>query len=346
MSLLTFGLATLLALYLAPPIIRAAERYGIVDHPNSPLKTQAKPVAYLGGLVVFCAMLCALALTYPFDREMLALLLAAAMTVAVGLVDDLGTLTPRDKMVGQILTCAILVKAGVSIQVVGWPPLLGGAMTVLWLVTTMNAFNILDVSDGLAASTATAAAGMLALYAWLTGDAGLTVVALATAGATLGFLRVNKQPARMYLGDTGSMLLGLLLGAMAMRAAYDTHNAVASLVAPLTFLAAPLFDLVFVILVRLKKRLPVHHGSPDHVAIRLKAAGWSARGVAWLAGIASAAVASAGIGLTYLSDTHAMLGGAGLVVFALGLMLFIAWRYPAPVRGSSPVAPASPEPAP
>src|SRR4051812_6744151 len=144
------------ALYLAPPIIAAAQRYGILDHGDGRLKEQRQPVAYLGGLVVFIALLVALAVTRTFDPKLLALLLGASLTVSVGLVDDLGTLTPKDKFLGQLLAASVLVKGGVVIQLGDWPWYACQAVSILWVVSVVNAFNIIDVSDGLCAGVGAA----------------------------------------------------------------------------------------------------------------------------------------------------------------------------------------------
>ena len=147
--LLTAVLAFALALYLAPSIIAAAHRYGILDRPDGNLKVQRDAVPYLGGLVVFLGMLAALAVTQTFNERLLALLLGASLIVSVGLVDDLGTLTPKDKFLGQVLCGVILVKGGISVQLEAVPSYVAAVASVLWMVTVINAFNIIDVSDGL-----------------------------------------------------------------------------------------------------------------------------------------------------------------------------------------------------
>src|SRR5688572_11595393 len=120
----------------------AALRYGIVDKPKPPLKLQTEPVPYLGGMVVFLAFLSSLAITFQFDQEVLAILLAASIVVSVGLIDDLGTLTPKDKFIGQIIAAIVLVKAGVRTDIVLFPDAVDIGLSVLWMVTCMNAFNI------------------------------------------------------------------------------------------------------------------------------------------------------------------------------------------------------------
>lgn len=316
--------AGVLALYLAPVVIRAAHRYGIVDRPSHALKAQKEPVPYLGGLVVFLSFLIALSLTFPFRQEVLAILLMAALVVAVGLIDDLGTLTPRDKLLGQLIAAIVCVKAGVKIDIALLPFPVDEALSVLWLVTCMNAFNILDVSDGLATSAAivgTIGAGVVAV---LNGAAMILALAAALLGACLGFLWFNRQPARIYLGDTGALLLGALIGALAMEGRYSTSNNVSAWLVPLTLMAAPLFDLLLVMVARLRAGRPIWHGSPDHYAVRLRHRGWSARAVARLTLVAGLAVCALGIASSFLSDVGALIILAVLLgTAAIALVIFL-----------------------
>ncbi len=325
---LAFVLALGLALYIAPILIRAALRYGIVDKPKPPLKVHGDPVPYLGGMVVFAAFLASLAITFPFDKSVLAILLSSSLVVSVGLIDDLGTLVPKDKFIGQLVAAVVLVKAGVAVNLAALPSPVDEVVSVLWLVTCMNAFNILDVSDGLATTAALVGALGASAIALLNGAPMVAAMAASLAGACVGFLRVNRQPARMYLGDTGSMFLGAVLGALAMVGRYSDRNVVSSWFVPLALLAIPLFDLVLVVVARLRARRPIYHGSPDHFAVRLRRAGWSARRIARTAGCVGALVIAAGIGSTFLDDTHAaaVLGTATLLLLALLVVVLV--RYP------------------
>lgn len=321
-------LALGLSLYLAPVIMLAALRYGIVDKPKPPLKLQKEPVPYLGGMVVFIAFLMALAVTFPFEPKVLAILLCASLVVSVGLIDDLGTLTPKDKFIGQTIAAIVLVKAGVRIEIDLLPSPMDELLSVFWMVTCMNAFNILDVSDGLAATAGiVGAAGALAI-ALLNGEPMVAAMAASLMGACLGFLRVNREPARMYLGDTGSMLLGALLGALAMIGRYSDKNALASWFVPLSLVAIPLFDLVLVVVARLLAGRPFYYGSPDHFAIRLRHHGWSPRRVARGAGVVGACVVTVGITSTQLEGAAAAVTLGGVSLLLVGLLLVVLLRFP------------------
>lgn len=339
LPLVAGALAFLLALYLAPILIRAALRYGIVDQPKPPLKAHDQPTPYLGGLVVFASFLIALALTFPFEARVLAILLSASMVVSVGLIDDLGTLTPKDKLIGQFVAAFVLVKAGVAIEIEAVPSPIDEIISVLWLVTCMNAFNIVDVSDGLATTAGiVGSAGALAV-ATLNREPLVATMAAALLGACLGFLRVNRQPARMYLGDTGSMFLGGLLGALAMVGRYSEANVVSSWFVPLTLCAIPLFDLGLVIVARLLTGKKIWLGSPDHFAVRLRHHGVSARTTARLAGLVGTVVVAAGVGSTLLPNQAALgvLGGVGVTLVALLVWILVRFK---------PRAPTPPGPAP
>lgn len=328
-------LATLMALYLAPRLIRAAQRYDIVDRPAGALKRQLEPVPYLGGLVVFLSFLLAVALTFPFDNQVLAILLMSSLVVAVGLVDDLGTLIPRDKLIGQLIAAVVLVKAGVKIEIELLPFPIDESLSVLWLVTCMNAYNIVDVSDGLATSAGLIGCTGFACVAFAQGDSRMAILAAAMFGALLGFLRFNQAPARMYLGDTGAMLIGAVLGALALLGRYSIHNDVSAFYVPLTLLAIPLFDLVLVVLARWSSGKRVYHGSHDHFAVRLRQHGIPARRIARDATWVGLAVAASGVGSMYLDNWSAGLVAVGIALLGLSLLAWLWIRFPPRAEGES-----------
>lgn len=335
-------LAFLLSLYLAPILIRAALRYGIVDHPKPPLKEHREPTPYLGGLVVFAAFLGALALTFPFDARVLAILLAASLVVSVGLIDDLGTLTPKDKLLGQLIAAIVLVKAGVVVEIAAVPSPVDELVSVLWLVTCMNAFNIVDVSDGLSTTAGAVGATGALTVAILNREPVVAAMSACLLGACLGFLRVNWQPARMYLGDTGSMFLGAVLGALAMVGRYSESNVVSSWFVPLVLCGIPLFDLTLVVIARTLAGRKVWLGSPDHFAVRLRLHGVSAGATARGGGLLGLLAVGAAVLSTVLDDRGAMMVLAGVAALAIGLLLLLLVRFPP----SAPAAAADSGPPP
>ena len=184
-------------------------------------------------------------------------------------VDDFGVLTPWAKLAGQVVAVLTLINASIYIKLSFLPSPVAIALSFVWLLAITNAFNIIDVMDGLAAGVAAAAAAILFLVAAFNGRPTYALLLAALCGALLGFLRFNFEPATIYMGDAGSMFIGLMLGALAMNNSYTRLNLVASL-APVVILGVPVFDMLFVMYVRYRRGIPVMLGSPDHFALRLR----------------------------------------------------------------------------
>ncbi len=311
----TFGCATILAAWLTPRMREAALRFGIVDRPDGRLKNHREPVPYLGGLAIYLAFLLSLCFC-PFGPEVLALLLGGSIVVLLGLVDDLGQLPPWTKLMGQLVAVFVLVKSGIYIKLTFLPPWVAIPLSVLWLLAVTNAFNLIDIMDGLSAGTAaTAALALFTVAVWNGRFTAATMLA-ALAGACLGFLRYNFEPARIYMGDAGSQFLGLLLGALAMNNAYTQRNLVAA-VAPALILGVPLFDMLFVMYIRFRRGLPVMLGSPDHVALRLRKWRLSTRQTVLLSYAVTALLGTAAVVMSLDSTTGAVVVLCGVVLVAI-----------------------------
>jgi len=314
-------LAALLTHVLTPVAMRVALQYGLVDRPDGRLKRQAEPVPYLGGAAVYLAFVVALGVTYSFSREVLALLLAGTMVVLLGLVDDIGAISPGAKFLGQGLAALVLMKAGIMIQIVWLPWYVSGPLTFIWLIGISNAINLLDIMDGLAAGVGLVVALSLLVVALINGNHQIAILTATLAGALAGFLRYNFQPARIYLGDTGSLFIGLNLGALAMVGRYTEHHNVGVLV-PLVILGVPVFDTLFVMYIRRRRGVSMFLGSPDHVALRLRRWRLSVRQTVIVSYAAAALLGAAGVAVMLLEARGALcvLGALG----ALGLG-FIWW---------------------
>src|SRR5213594_1141901 len=226
---LTFGLALLLSLYSVPMARRAALQFNVVDRPDGRLKHQAEPVPYFGGLAVYVAFLISLALTFEFRQDVLGLILGGTLMVMLGLIDDFGVLKPWPKLIGQLIAVFVLIRSGIRIEIAALPDWLDLLLTVLWMVGIINAINIIDVMDGLAGGVGLIACGWLFVVAAVNHDALVAVMTSALGGSLLGFLRYNFYPAKIYLGDAGSLFLGLMLAALAMIGKYTAVHPVAVL---------------------------------------------------------------------------------------------------------------------
>ena len=320
---MAFVLALVIALYTTPLMRAAALRFGIVDRPDGRLKKHAQPVPYLGGLAIYLSFLLALTATRRFDStEVLGMLLAGAIVVILGLIDDLGVLTPGIKLAGQVVAVLTLINASVYIKLAFLPPPLAILLSFLWILGITNAFNIIDVMDGLAAGVAAAASLVLFLVAAVNGRQTYAVLLAALCGALCGFLRFNFEPARIYMGDTGSMFVGLMLGALSMNNSYTRRNLVAS-IAPVIILGVPIFDTLFVMYVRYRRGLPVFLGSPDHFALRLRKWRLTTRQTVLVSWAATAVLGALAV-VMMLSPAGAatvLLGTIVLGAFGVGLFL-------------------------
>ena len=258
-----------LSLYITPIVRKGALLYDIVDRPDGKLKNQTDPVAYLGGIAVYLAVLLTLALTFDLSREILGILLSGTIIVILGIIDDFKVLPPKIKFIGQAIAAFVLIKSGIYIKLVFLPLWINIILSFLWLMVITNAFNIIDVMDGLATGIGCLVSIILFVVAIMNQHVLIAILTIALAGSLLGFLRYNFEPAKIYLGDTGSLFIGLLLGALSMIGSY-TQNNLAACFSPVIILGIPIFDTVFVIYIRWRRGIPIIYGSPDHFALRLR----------------------------------------------------------------------------
>ena len=273
---------------LTPLAARFARRIGAVDQQKDiGLAKDATPL--LGGLAIFGGALVAGVLFLPDNDRTEGILAAAALITIVGALDDRFELPPIVKLAGQCLAAGVLVMSGVVVDTFTFPFLhrvelgeFGGPLTMFALVLLMNIVNFSDGADGLAAGVCAIAAVAFAIIAFDLGRRTAGTLAMITAGAALGFLIFNFPPAKVFMGDCGSNLLGLLLGAVIVEGTLKT-NALIALVGPLVVLAVPLLDTSFVVLKRLKYGRPIYRGDSNHFHHRFYRMKWSTRrSILWL----------------------------------------------------------------
>ncbi len=336
--LLTFILAFLAALYGVPIARQAALKYGIVDAPDGRLKHQREPVPYFGGLAIYLAFLISLAFTFEFRHDVLGIVLGGTIVVMLGLIDDFGVLTPGTKLIGQLLAVFVLIKSGIRIEIAAFPEWLDLILTVFWMVGLINAFNLLDIMDGLSAGIGAVSASCLLVVALVQGDQTIAVMLAALIGSLLGFLRYNWHPARIYMGDTGAMFIGLLLGAMTMIEQYPSNHPL-SLLTPVFILGIPIFDTLFVMYIRYRRGLPIFWGSPDHIAIRLRHWGMSVPQIVITSYVATAVVGIIGLAILSVSQDVAWAlcaGTAGVLVLVTMMLKKVDVRQPGQTAIVSP----------
>ncbi len=284
-----FALAFALGLVLTLAAERLAFRLGVVARPAAD-RWHRKTVPLLGGVAIVGGALSPLAVAAA-RPEFLVLATASAAMAVVGLVDDVRKLSPQGKLLAQIVIAAVLLLLGFSFHPTGFE-LLDLFVTLFWLVGVTNAFNLLDNMDGLAASVAAVAAAFRLLFFYWDGDAGGMAVTAGFIGAVGGFLVRNFPPAKIFMGDAGSLFLGFFLAGLSLVPSAQAYSrgTIAVLVVPVLLLLIPIFDTAFVTVTRVLGGSPVHVGGRDHTSHRLVAVGLSERKtVAFLVAVSAAA---------------------------------------------------------
>jgi UDP-GlcNAc:undecaprenyl-phosphate/decaprenyl-phosphate GlcNAc-1-phosphate transferase len=293
--------ALVIVLLLTPAVGVFARRLGAVAQP-SPRAIHRLPIPRLGGVALFLGILVPSLAFLPIHGETRGLLLGAAVAVTVGAIDDFRGLVWWQKLAGQALAASIPTFFDVWVDRFTFPIFgvqelaawVGIPLTVVWIVALMNMVNFLDGMDGLAAGVCGIAGGTFAVIALSLGKPAAAVLSAIVAGACLGFLRHNFYPARIFMGDSGALLLGYVLAAVAVQGLLKTA-ALAALVFPLIVLAVPIVDTTFVVARRLKHREKVYGPDQAHLHHRFLRRGFSQRRAtlviwAWCATLAAAAL--------------------------------------------------------
>jgi UDP-GlcNAc:undecaprenyl-phosphate GlcNAc-1-phosphate transferase len=336
-ALWAFLVAGAVALIITPLAARLAHRVGAIDQPRE-RSLHDSPTPSLGGLAILAGVLAAGAVFLPWNEETRGILGGAAAITMIGAIDDTveGGLHPFLKLAGQLAAAAIPVVAEVRVENITLPflgPLdlgdWGVALTLIGMVAVMNVVNFTDGVDGLAAGVCTIAAITFAVIALSLDRIEAGVLAAAVAGACVGFLRHNFHPASIFMGDSGSNLLGLLLAAIAIQGVLKTA-AVVALFFPLVILAVPALDATFVVAKRIKYGRPVYSADRWHFHHRFANIGFSARRTvlylyAWTVSLAALALALRFV--PYSDDNGHLNAGWALVMAGFGLIAIAASVY-------------------
>ena len=273
----TVLLAIVVSLIATDLARNAARHFDWLDHPNR-RKVHTTPIPLLGGIAIYLAFLAAVLLANARSvlGEGLAVLVAASLLVATGAVDDQRGLGPRPKLLVQVLATILLIIGGIHVDLFGlaW---LNYALTLLWVIGICNAMNLLDNMDGLAGGTAAIACAFFVVLAVLQGQIWVSLVAAALLGSTLGFLRYNWNPATIFMGDAGSLLLGFLLAVVGLKLRFPYGNPEQAWMIPILVLALPICDTTLVTISRLRRGISIASGGRDHISHRLVRLGLSMR---------------------------------------------------------------------
>jgi UDP-GlcNAc:undecaprenyl-phosphate/decaprenyl-phosphate GlcNAc-1-phosphate transferase len=286
-ALISFGVAFLGSLVLTLPVRLLALRYGMVDRPG-PRKVHRKPIPLLGGVAIYLGFV--LAMLFVFHgvpgRQVAAILAGGTLVAVVGFLDDRGLLHHQVKLfLGMPVAALLLLASGIRAQVISpfVPGMLGTVLDcclmVLWVVGITASFSILDHLDGLCAGIAAVAAFFFAIVAGLHGRFVVQTFACAALGAALGFLVWNFNPARIFMGDGGAMLLGFLLATLGLKIGPEGTRTSVDWLVPVLILGVPIFDTTLVSISRFRRGLlPFASPGKDHTAHRLSNLGFGHRG--------------------------------------------------------------------
>ena len=258
---LALGAALLIALASTPIVKSFAVKVGAMDVPGEARRVHDHPIPRMGGLAIFLGFLLSVVLFADITRQVQGILIGAIIIVATGAVDDIVSLRYWIKLLAQIAAAVVAVVHGVVIEILMNPnifseneSLLLGALsvpiTIIWIVGITNSVNLIDGLDGLACGVSTISSVTMLVVALMVAEDNVAVVLAALAGACIGFIPYNLNPAKIFMGDTGALLLGYVLATVSVMGMFKFY-AIVTFVVPILALALPLFDTLFAIIRRL-----------------------------------------------------------------------------------------------
>jgi UDP-GlcNAc:undecaprenyl-phosphate GlcNAc-1-phosphate transferase len=342
-----FALSLILSAILTAVARAVSHRLKIYDHPGE-RKLQEKPMPVLGGSAMFATFILVAGLNLlllravkgtavapewaqeqilgflggAVYRKLIGLFVGALVIFLVGLVDDVRHLSPGVKLFGQIVAGLVLVLSGIRLELFIANPVLGGILTIFWIVLMTNAVNLLDNMDGLAAGVAAIAAAIFFLAVAPLGQTFTSVMFLMVTGTMVGFLFYNFKPATIFMGDSGSMLCGYMLASLAVLGTFYTASSPTrvAVVTPVLALAVPIFDTLAVIYIRVKNGESIVRGDKRHFSHRLVEAGMTQREAVVFIYLVAAVV---GLGATLLSGLGTT-GVTTVIAQALGVFAIVS----------------------
>jgi UDP-GlcNAc:undecaprenyl-phosphate/decaprenyl-phosphate GlcNAc-1-phosphate transferase len=339
--IVTFLVAGLSALAFTPPVERLAKRIGAMAEPGG-RKVHTEPIAQIGGLALYLGFLVAVGARLFLDRigharfpllppenapQLLGIVIGATIVFAVGFADDIWDLPPAAKLAGQLAAAAVLVYYGVQIEFIGNP--MGGGLlylgwlaiplTLFWIVAFTNTVNFMDGLDGLAAGVCAISAATFFVFAFQTGQSQPGILSALVAGLCVGFLWHNFHPARIFMGDSGALLLGFLLSAIAMQGVMKSIAAIAFLV-PIVIMGVPIFDTAWAIARRWRSGQKISTGDALHIHHRLMHRGFSHRQTVLMIWVWSALLSVGGLSLRFAPNTVKAAVFAVLALLSFGMI--------------------------
>lgn len=339
--MLIVGTALLLATAGTPVARQLALRLGVLDQPSA-RKAHQVATPLLGGVAIYAASLAALILFGDrfYVHQAVGILLGATLVSFLGLWDDRRPLSPWAKLAGQLLAAGLLIATGVQVSIFRQAAA-NVVLTLFWVVGITNAMNLLDNMDGLSGGVAVVASAFFLLLAAMNDQYLVGTLAAALLGACVGFLIYNFNPARIFMGDSGSLFLGFLLAAVGIKLRFPANAPVITWMVPVLVLGLPIFDTTLVVVSRLRRGLnPLTASGRDHLSHRLVLLGYTPREAVLICYLAAGALGVLAIFVTQanLAEAYALAS-----VVLLGGLIGL-WRLEQVPLDASPGPPtAAPE---
>lgn len=317
-----FG-ALFVSFMVTPLVKKLAVVVGAVDKPND-RKVHNGLMPRIGGVAIYLGFVTAILISMKLNGQVLGLLLSCTLIMALGLIDDIKGISPKVKLLGQIVASLILVYFGVRVDFITNPftgkmfylGILSIPVTIFWITGVSNAVNLIDGLDGLAAGVSAIAAVTLAVVAWTQGQFETVFMALFLAASILGFLRYNFHPAQLFMGDCGSLFLGFTLGSLAILGVSKSATVI-SVFIPIIILGIPIMDTLFAITRRYNNKQPIFQADRGHLHHRLLDMGLSHTQTVLLIYTINFILGSSAVLLTMLTTAQSVMILIGLSVAVL-----------------------------
>ena len=281
--LLAFALSLVIAFLMTPPVKRFAEKVGAIDVPKDDRRVHNHPIPRMGGLAIFMGFVLSLIVFVPMSTKVLGLLVGALIIAVMGGVDDIVCLNPWIKLLGQVIAALVAIRCGLVFDVISNPNIfaeetyieigyLSIPLTMLWIVACTNAVNLIDGLDGLAVGVSAISSLTMLIVSLFVSEPVVSLILAALTGACLGFMPYNLNPAKIFMGDVGSQLLGFVLSTASIMGLFKLH-AIITFFVPLLALALPLADTIFAFFRRILHGQSPFKADKGHFHHRLLAMG-------------------------------------------------------------------------
>jgi UDP-GlcNAc:undecaprenyl-phosphate GlcNAc-1-phosphate transferase len=322
-----------------PLLKKLAFRFEIIDRPNQSHKTHLTPIPYLGGLaIVFPVLIVSASSVIFFESETSTIVKGSILIIpglflaTVGLIDDKKNLSASSRLAIQVIVSSlisfILIQGSFGVKL-SKSPTLDFIVSLIWIVGITNAFNFLDNLDGGASGVTTISSAMIFALSLLGSQYLIASFSLTICAASLGFLYWNRNPASIYLGDSGALFIGLILSVLLLQFEPSTSNKVSSIAIPLLLMAIPIIDTSVVVISRFTRGVSIFQGGRDHLSHRILSLGFSRRQAAyfiWTLGVFFAVIAAVIDQANFVSEVS--LSIVGLITLFITIVIFL--RIPQP----------------